>query len=137
MRYSGLNPMPGAARPLSLRLGADGLRALDEIARRRGITRAEAARRAITETAERERRRAGVASNSQLLSSEASTMLAGNPLDEPVFQVSVISVDIPELEAQTDLEIRLRGADGDIVPAAGIDQTGYLFLNRYVFERSN
>jgi predicted transcriptional regulator len=67
MRYSGLNPMPGAARPLSLRLGADGLRALDEIARRRGITRAEAARRAITETAERERRRAGVAAEARRL----------------------------------------------------------------------
>lgn len=44
-----------------MRLGSDGVRALDEIARRRGISRAEAARRAIAETAERERRRAGLA----------------------------------------------------------------------------
>ena len=50
-----------------MRLGADGLRALDEIARRRGITRAEAARRAITETAERERRRAGLAAEARAL----------------------------------------------------------------------
>ena len=35
--------------------------ALDEIARRRGISRAEAARQAIAETAERERRRGGLA----------------------------------------------------------------------------
>ncbi|NLT07430.1 MAG: ribbon-helix-helix protein, CopG family [Solirubrobacterales bacterium] len=59
--------MSAARHPLSLRLGADGLRALDEIARRRGITRAEAARRAITETAERERRRAGLAAEARAL----------------------------------------------------------------------
>jgi hypothetical protein len=49
------------AHPLSLRLGVDGLRALDELARRRRITRAEAARQAINETAARERRRARLA----------------------------------------------------------------------------
>jgi predicted transcriptional regulator len=48
-----------------LRLGSDGLSALDEIARRRGITRAEAAGRAIQETAERERRRAGLAAEAR------------------------------------------------------------------------
>lgn len=46
-----------ATHPLSLRLGADGWRALEDIARKRGISRAEAARAAISETAERERRR--------------------------------------------------------------------------------
>ena len=50
-----------APPPLSLRLGAAGLRALDELARSRHVSRAEAARQAITETAERERRRAGLA----------------------------------------------------------------------------
>lgn len=59
--------MAPAPHPLSLRLGTDGLRALDEIARRRGISRAEAARRAITETAERERRRAGLAAEARRL----------------------------------------------------------------------
>jgi predicted transcriptional regulator len=53
--------VPSARPPLSLRLGADGLRALDEIARRRQVTRAEAARQAIAETAERDRRRSGLA----------------------------------------------------------------------------
>jgi predicted transcriptional regulator len=53
--------------PLSLRLGRDGLRALDEIARRRGLTRAEAARQAIAETAERERTRAGLAAEARAL----------------------------------------------------------------------
>ena len=54
-------------QPLSLRLGADGARALDEIARRRRITRAEAARQAIAETAARERRRAGLAAEAAAL----------------------------------------------------------------------
>jgi predicted transcriptional regulator len=50
-----------AQHPLSLRLGNDGLSALEEIARSRGISRAEAARQAISETATRERRRTGLA----------------------------------------------------------------------------
>lgn len=49
-----------SSHPLSLRLGADGWRALEDIARKRGLTRAEAARQAIAETAERERRRSGL-----------------------------------------------------------------------------
>ena len=59
--------MTSTPPPLSLRLGTDGLRALDEIARRRHVTRAEAARQAITETAERERRRAGLAAEAAAL----------------------------------------------------------------------
>jgi len=51
----------GSAPPLSLRLGSESLSALDEIARRRGVSRAEAARQAIAETAERERLRSGLA----------------------------------------------------------------------------
>jgi predicted transcriptional regulator len=65
MRY--ILAMTSAPHPLSLRLGSDGLRALDEIARRRGITRAEAARRAIAETAERERKRSGLAAEARRL----------------------------------------------------------------------
>src|SRR4051794_29196738 len=56
-----------APPPLSLRLGRNGLRALDEIARSRGVTRAEAARQAIAETAERERNRAGLAAEARAL----------------------------------------------------------------------
>ncbi|MEX0973635.1 MAG: CopG family transcriptional regulator [Solirubrobacterales bacterium] len=59
--------MASAPHPLSLRLGTDGLRALDELARRRKITRAEAARRAITEAAERDRRRSGLAAETRML----------------------------------------------------------------------
>ncbi len=64
--------MASAPAPLSLRLGRDGLDALEEIARRRGVSRAEAARQAITETAERERRRGGLAAEARsLMSNEA------------------------------------------------------------------
>jgi predicted transcriptional regulator len=56
-----------APHPLSLRLGHNGLSALDEIARRRGLSRAEAARQAIAETAERERRRRGLAAEARRL----------------------------------------------------------------------
>jgi predicted transcriptional regulator len=59
--------MAAAPAPLSLRLGREGLSALDEIARRRGISRAEAARQAIAETAERERRRGGLAAEARRL----------------------------------------------------------------------
>jgi predicted transcriptional regulator len=59
--------MASAPHPLSLRLGRDGLSALDQIAKRRGVSRAEAARQAITETAERERRRGGLAAEARSL----------------------------------------------------------------------
>jgi hypothetical protein len=61
------------SHPLSLRLGAVGQRALEDIARKRGITRAEAARQAIAETAERERRRSGLAAE--------VARLAADPVD--------------------------------------------------------
>jgi len=53
-----------------LRLGRDGLRSLDEIARRRGISRSEAARQAIAETAERERRRTGLGAEAAALAND-------------------------------------------------------------------
>ncbi len=59
--------MAAAQHPLSLRLGREGIDALEEIARRRGVSRAEAARQAITETAERERRRTGLAAEVRAL----------------------------------------------------------------------
>jgi predicted transcriptional regulator len=61
-----------AAAPVSLRLGSEGLDALDDIARRRGITRAEAARQAIAETAERDRRRSGLAAEVRNLMADQS-----------------------------------------------------------------
>jgi metal-responsive CopG/Arc/MetJ family transcriptional regulator len=48
-------------------LGRDGQEALDEIARRRGISRSEAARQAIRETAARDRLRNGLAAEARRL----------------------------------------------------------------------
>ena len=59
--------MAPAPPPLSLRIGREGTEALADLARRRGVTRAEAARQAIAETAERERRRAGLAAEVRVL----------------------------------------------------------------------
>jgi len=59
--------MATAPPPLSVRLGNDGLAALDEIARRRGIGRAEAVRQAVAETAKRDRRRTRLATEARRL----------------------------------------------------------------------
>ena len=61
-----------SSSPLSLRLGSDGLDALDDIARRRGVSRSEAARQAISETAERDRRRGGLAAEARSLMADES-----------------------------------------------------------------
>ena len=60
----GMSPAPP---PVSLRLGHDGIRALEYLARRRGISRAEAARQAIEEVARRERRHSGLAAEARQL----------------------------------------------------------------------
>lgn len=67
-----------ASHPLSLRLGDDGWRALEDLARKRGLTRAEAARQAIAETAERERRRAGLAAEVARLADDPVDRAARN-----------------------------------------------------------
>lgn len=63
-------PMPPAPPPLSLRLGRNGLLALEELARLRGISKADAARQAIEETAERERDRSALAAEARRLSED-------------------------------------------------------------------
>ena len=84
MRYDfGVTAPP----PLSLRMGRDGLRALDEIARRRGITRAEAARQAIEETAERDRRRAGLAAEAAALASDPAYVAEAREIGELMEQL--------------------------------------------------
>jgi hypothetical protein len=76
-----------SAQPLSLRLGVEGQRALEDIARKRGITRAEAARQAIAETAERERRRSGLAAE--------VARVANDPADRA--EMKAISEEMAEL----------------------------------------
>lgn len=56
--------------PISLRLGRAGARALEDLARLRGVSKAEAARQAIEELAERESRRSGLAAEARRLSED-------------------------------------------------------------------
>jgi hypothetical protein len=58
--------------PVSLRLGRNGAKALDDLARLRGVTKAEAARQAIEEAAERERRRSGLRAEAARLMKDPS-----------------------------------------------------------------
>jgi predicted transcriptional regulator len=82
-----------APHPLSLRLGAEGQQALEIIARRRGITRAEAARQAIAETAERERRRAGLAAEVARLAEDPADRAARKRV---VADMDAVAADWPE-----------------------------------------
>jgi len=82
-----------STHPLSLRLGADGWRALEDLARKRGLTRAEAARQAIAETAERERRHSGLAAE--------VAQLADDPVDRAernrvMAEIDAIAAEWPE-----------------------------------------
>lgn len=65
-----LDPMSRVPPPLSLRLGRAGAKALDDLARLRGITRAEAARQAIQEAAEREKRRQDLGAEARRLAED-------------------------------------------------------------------
>jgi predicted transcriptional regulator len=79
--------MAPAPPPLSLRLGDEGARALDELARRRRVSRAEAARQAITETAARERRRAGLAAEAAALMANPDYVAEARELAELMEQL--------------------------------------------------
>jgi hypothetical protein len=66
---------------------------LEDLARKRGVTRAEAARQAITETAERERRRSGLAAE--------VAQLADDPFDRAernrvMAEMDAIAAEWPE-----------------------------------------
>jgi hypothetical protein len=58
--------------PISLRLGRRGTQALEDLARRRDISKAEAARQAIEEADERERQRHGLAAEAKRLMHDAA-----------------------------------------------------------------
>jgi hypothetical protein len=66
-KYATVGGIASAPPPLSLRLGREGIRALEDLARFRGIGKAEAARQAILETARRERARRGLAAEARRL----------------------------------------------------------------------
>lgn len=56
--------------PISLRLGKAGMQALEDLARLREVSKAEAARQAIEEAAARERSRRGLAAEARRLTED-------------------------------------------------------------------
>jgi hypothetical protein len=94
MHYISSQMLPESRpHPLSLRLGEEGQRALEDIARRRGITRAEAARQAIAETAERERRRSGLAAEVARLAADPADRAAR---ERVAADMDAVATDWPE-----------------------------------------
>jgi hypothetical protein len=57
--------------------------------------------------------------------------LPANPLRSRLFQVVIVEIDVPERDAMSELQIRLRREDGALIPVLGMDEDGYLLLNRY------
>jgi predicted transcriptional regulator len=80
--------IPPAPPPISLRLGRNGARALDDLARLRGVSRAEAARQAIEEVAERERIRSGLAAEAQRLMADPSWVAEVEEITELMEELS-------------------------------------------------
>jgi len=66
---------------------------LEDIARKRGLTRAEAARQAISETAERERRRSGLAAEVAVLADDPDDRAARSRV---MADMDAIAADWPE-----------------------------------------
>jgi hypothetical protein len=77
-----------APPPVSLRLGHEGIRALADLARRRGISRAEAARQAIEETAKREMRKSGLAAEARRLAADPGYVEEAHEIVEMMEEMS-------------------------------------------------
>jgi hypothetical protein len=63
-----------------------------------------------------------------------SEVLLPNPLNTRLYVVLYVEIDIPTTEVDSDLEIRVRREDETIIPVAGMDEEGFLLLNRYTFQ---
>ena len=80
-----MTPVPP---PVSLRLGRNGAKALDDLARLRGVTKAEAARQAIEEAAKRERRQGGLHAEAQRLMDDPAYVAESRELLELMEELS-------------------------------------------------
>jgi hypothetical protein len=74
--------------PVSLRLGRSGSRALEDLAQLRGVSKAEAARQAIEETAAREKRRSGLAAEVRRLMSDPAYVAEAKEIVELMEELS-------------------------------------------------
>lgn len=74
--------------PLSLRLGRAGTHALENLARLRGVSKAEAARQAIEETAKRESQRSGLAAEARRLAADPAYVAEAREIVEWMEELS-------------------------------------------------
>lgn len=74
--------------PLSLRLGRTGTHALENLARLRGVSKAEAARQAIEETAKRESQRSGLAAEARRLAADPAYVAEAREIVEWMEELS-------------------------------------------------
>lgn len=77
-----------APPPLSLRLGRRGTHALENLARLRGVSKAEAARQAIEETAKRESQRSGLAAEARRLAADPAYVAEAREITEWMEELS-------------------------------------------------
>jgi len=61
--------------------------------------------------------------------------LPGNLLAEPYNLLRLVHLNAPANGVSADLSVQLRDAEGHPLTAPGLDPDGYLFLNRYTFNR--
>jgi hypothetical protein len=69
-------------------LGRAGTKALEELARARGVSKAEAARQAIEEAAERERRRSSLAEEARRLAEDPAYVAEAREVTELMEELS-------------------------------------------------
>jgi hypothetical protein len=77
-----------APPPISLRLGRSGLEALEELARIRGVSKAEAARQAIEETSKYEQRRSRLADEARRLAADPAYQAEAREMTEFMEELS-------------------------------------------------
>jgi len=61
--------------------------------------------------------------------------LPGNLLEQPYDLLRLVHLDAPANGVSADLSVQLLDAQGQPLTAPGLDPGGYLFLNRYTFNR--
>lgn len=87
-KHATLIDVGDAPSPISLRLGRAGQKALEDLAQLRGVSKAEAARQAIEEAAERERKRSGLAAEARRLAADPAYIAEAREIVEWMEEVN-------------------------------------------------
>ena len=87
-KHATLIDVGDAPPPVSLRLGRAGQKALEDLARLRGVSKAEAARQAIEEAAERAWTRSGLAAEARRLAADPAYVAEAREIVEWMEEVN-------------------------------------------------